>query len=539
MRYLRNTLSLLLAMLMLAGMATSVFAGAWKPVSEAAPGALSRGMLGSTYPHSPKYDWPACKNGSILKGTVVTGVGPDGQHCWADGTDNASCAFDGDIVTFFDPFEATDQSWVGLRLDRPYELTEVRICSRAGWDDRTIGAAVQGSNDDGLTWHTVVYFDPAIFTKPLLNNDYYIIPSAKNAAYIKANTDAGVPAASADFSRFWVSGGAYAMYRYVTLGGAGLDEPNHGDVAEIELYGNPAKVAGNPAIVFTGTPASTYAGSIPGKVIGCGAIWNNSSDGYANAWDGRGDTFYDPGEPGPDYWTGILADSAYTIREVRVLPRIGFFDRTAGAHLQASNDGKTWVTLASFTAEDCLNENAAQGWIRKTVKDTGSYWMFRYINDGTSHGDVADVALVGTKGNASLTYPGQVVGTVLSTDIRAYINGAEIPAYNIAGKLAILVSDLNNYGFKTAFDNTLRKTGVTRNKSAASFTSVPSKASGLPIGTPVMSVYSTDISVELDGVEVPAFNVDNRMAIYFTELKPYGTLVYDNGSRSSSLTLSK
>ena len=132
----------------------------------------------------------------------------------------------------------------------------------------------------------------------------------------------------------------------------------------------------------------------------------------------------------------------------------------------------------------------------------------------------------------------EIIGSVLATDIRAYINGAEIPAYNIDGKLAIIVSDLNNYGFTTQYNNDLRKTTVKRNLSASSFTSVPSKASGLPIGTPVMSVYASDITVELDGRQVPAFNVDNRMAIYFTELKEYGNYGYDNTNRASVLNLS-
>ena len=70
----------------------------------------------------------------------------------------------------------------------------------------------------------------------------------------------------------------------------------------------------------------------------------------------------------------------------------------------------------------------------------------------------------------------QIIGQVLATDIRAYINGAEIPAYNIDGKLAIIVSDLNNYGFVTQYNNDLRKTSVTRNLLASSFTSVPLKS---------------------------------------------------------------
>ena len=291
-------------------------------------------------------------------------------------------------------------------------------------------------------------------------------------------------------------------------------------------------------IEFTGIQASTANGSISGQVIGGGGLWAAGVNGLADAWDGNGNTFYDPEIPGLSCWTGILADSATHLKEVRILPRISFFDRTDGARIEGSNDGIHWTTLVTFSANDCLRETAAQTWIKKTVNHDDSYWMFRYVNDGTSHGDVADVVLIGEAGTATLALtPGMTIGKVLATDIRAYINGAEIPAYNIGGKLAILVSDLNNYGFKTSFDNSLRKTTVTRDRSQTKFTSVPSKATGLKVGTPVMSVFSTDIVVELNGRQVNAFNVDNRMAIYLTELKACGDVVYDNAARASRVTL--
>ena len=132
----------------------------------------------------------------------------------------------------------------------------------------------------------------------------------------------------------------------------------------------------------------------------------------------------------------------------------------------------------------------------------------------------------------------EAVGQVLSTDIRAFINGAEIPAYNIDGKLAVIVADLNSYGFRTVYNDGLRKTSVTRNPDASLFTSVPSRATGLPVGTRVMDVYRSDITVELDGVPVPAVNVENRMAIFFSDLKGYGSYTYDNASRTSSIVLS-
>ena len=106
----------------------------------------------------------------------------------------------------------------------------------------------------------------------------------------------------------------------------------------------------------------------------------------------------------------------------------------------------------------------------------------------------------------------EAVGQVLSTDIRAFINGAEIPAYNIDGKLAVIVADLNSYGFRTVYNDGLRKTSVTRTPDASLFTSVPSRATGLPVGTRVMNVYRSDITVELDGVPVPAVNAENHMA---------------------------
>ena len=133
----------------------------------------------------------------------------------------------------------------------------------------------------------------------------------------------------------------------------------------------------------------------------------------------------------------------------------------------------------------------------------------------------------------------EIIGQVLSTDIRAYINGAEIPAYNIDGRLAIVVSDLNNYGFTTIYNNNTRRSSVTRNYYASgNFVSVPSKASGLPIGARVMDVYKSDITVDLDGRVVPACNVDNRMAIYFSDLQGYGSYTYDNSTRTSKIVLS-
>lgn len=131
----------------------------------------------------------------------------------------------------------------------------------------------------------------------------------------------------------------------------------------------------------------------------------------------------------------------------------------------------------------------------------------------------------------------QIIGQVLTTDIRAYINGCEIPSYNINGKLAVIVSDLNHYGFTTSYNNDKRLSSVVISPNAKELTGLPITFSNLPVGTPVMNVYATDITVELNGSTVDSFNIGEKMAVYFKDLQIFGTYQYDNATRSSSLFL--
>ena len=48
---------------------------------------------------------------------------------------------------------------------------------------------------------------------------------------------------------------------------------------------------------------------------------------------------------------------------------------------------------------------------------------------------------------------GDVIGAVYPTDIITDICGYEIPAYNIGGETAVLVSALSNYGFDVKFED--------------------------------------------------------------------------------------
>ena len=435
---MKKTLAVILSSILLLALATAVLAGPenmdcetpWKTIEDLAPDALAD-MFGDSYPYSVDYDWPECKSDPVIKGTVIVGVAADGTtHCWSNGTDNASCAFDGDTTTFYDPYEASTKSWCGLLLDQPYELTEVRICNRSGQESRIIGAAIQGSNDNGVTWHNVVYFDKEIYgSTALLTNDYHIVTPEPNQEYIDIYKDV-MDEKDADFSHYWVGHGSYNMYRYVNLVGT------HGDCADIELYGHPADAyIGDEKVIeeakkstgeeyfgtidYVGTANVAADGGVTGKVIGGGGSYSAGANEYADAWDGDGATFYDPASAGQDCWTGILADQATVLTEVRVMPRVGWNDRTAGAAIQGSNNGVNWTTLAFYDKADCLAADAEQAYIVKPVEGAAAYWMFRYISlgyeagtaadgteyaAGTSHGDVGDILLIGTPGEATLEY---------------------------------------------------------------------------------------------------------------------------------------
>ena len=194
-------------------------------VEEVAPDEMAD-AFGSEYPGSVNWGFPEVTSGELLSGTIIAGYNGE-YHTFEGNSDNASWVFDGNIDTFFDPFEASTASWAGLMLDDTYELTEVRIIPRADWYDRFAGIAVQGSND-GVTWDTIVWYTgdeaPAGW-------EYHCFTPETNEEYVNIYAEAwGLE--NLDLSEHWIGGGAYQIYRCVNLGGM------HGNFAEIELYGN-------------------------------------------------------------------------------------------------------------------------------------------------------------------------------------------------------------------------------------------------------------------------------------------------------------
>lgn len=116
---------------------------------------------------------------------------------------------------------------------------------------------------------------------------------------------------------------------------------------------------------------------------------------------------------------------------------------------------------------------------------------------------------------------GTKIGNLYATDIAAVWDGAVVPSYNIGGRTAVVLQDLADYGFLVEWTpgdgvNGGRVSVTTQAlpETLPSYTPEETAASGTVVG----SIYATDISVEVNGVPIPAFNIGGHMAICLDSL---------------------
>jgi len=138
--------------------------------------------------------------------------------------------------------------------------------------------------------------------------------------------------------------------------------------------------------------------------------------------------------------------------------------------------------------------------------------------------------------NAFALKNGDKLGDVLHSDIKAYINGARIPSYNVEGNLAVKVSDLNNYNFKTTYSESERTTKIVWGGDKAVSPLTVNDSTSKP-GTVAGSYVYSDITAYVNGKKVDSFNIDGYLVIYFSALDAYGTRVFDPQAKTSKLTV--
>lgn len=139
---------------------------------------------------------------------------------------------------------------------------------------------------------------------------------------------------------------------------------------------------------------------------------------------------------------------------------------------------------------------------------------------------------------------GEVVDYALHTDIVAQINGHPLRSYNVGGRTAVVVRDLEEYGFVIQWDAMAREVRLLRRVDSqnAPVTPVswpeytPDKLKA-PVGSRAENIYATNIKTYVSGAQVESFNIGGKTLIWFNDLASYGDVVWDETSRTADLVL--
>ncbi|MBQ3860817.1 MAG: discoidin domain-containing protein, partial [Clostridia bacterium] len=212
-------------------------------------------------------------------------------------------AFDGDINTFFDPL-GTGNGWAGIDAGEEYTLTKIMIHPRDGQLPRFNGAEIDGSNDPEFEDYTPLWIS---------------VEEADEFKWYEIN--------EADFDDH----GSFRYYRY-------FNGTNHGDVADVELYGYPtAGGPGSAALAVEKTltmPKTEFADDEPILV---------TATGEGKDWVGvykEGDV---PGDAGSTAWYYVVDANGEEHAIIDSLPAGNYF---MGLY---ANDGYDEIASMPFT----------------------------------------------------------------------------------------------------------------------------------------------------------------------------------------------
>ena len=123
----------------------------------------------------------------------------------------------------------------------------------------------------------------------------------------------------------------------------------------------------------------------------------------------------------------------------------------------------------------------------------------------------------------------EVIGHALYTDIVTEIDGHPIASYNVGGRTAVMVQDLNWYGLYVYWNEAARAVYVWPGSARPGGVSVetpdfvPQPPEG-KVGEAAYPIYASDIKVYVAGEEKESFNIGGHVMVYLSDLLPYGEL---------------
>lgn len=120
---------------------------------------------------------------------------------------------------------------------------------------------------------------------------------------------------------------------------------------------------------------------------------------------------------------------------------------------------------------------------------------------------------------------GDIAGKYYATDIKTYLNGAEIDSINIGGQTLISAEDMYYYSFYVWWDDVERTLRIGETEFAGNGAPPLVEKSQIPSGNPLGYYYETDIITYLDTVPITAYNIGGRTYIHAEEMRSFGYVV--------------
>jgi hypothetical protein len=146
------------------------------------------------------------------------------------------------------------------------------------------------------------------------------------------------------------------------------------------------------------------------------------------------------------------------------------------------------------------------------------------------------LALPWTAGNkAEAQEIGDVIGSVLATDIQAYVNEQPIPSMNVMGYTAVAAEDLRRYGFDVAWIPQEHRLEI-QSRSDKPMEPLPVAQSVEAPGTKLSDVLYTDIETFYDHTKISSYNIGGRTAVLLNDLEPFGQVTWSENERELRFT---
>ncbi|MCL2407071.1 MAG: CAP domain-containing protein [Defluviitaleaceae bacterium] len=137
---------------------------------------------------------------------------------------------------------------------------------------------------------------------------------------------------------------------------------------------------------------------------------------------------------------------------------------------------------------------------------------------------------------------GDIIGDVHNTDIRVFINGAEIRGYNIGGFTYVIAEDLRYYGFNVVWDGTERTLNISQSQGSPSRPAATVPINQAAPGSIAFQYMYSDIRTFIAGTAINSYNVEGVTVIRISDVANAFNninLIWDGQARQVHVTIAQ